>query len=100
MEKTDLLRFLEKVKYVAWAGPTPHGVHAGVYLSNWIPKEHSKGVLLQVMADLKAAGYMGSVELDWGASVNFNRPSRYLGKFAFWRPEARLTLNVLSLIHI
>ena len=94
LEKTDLLRFLEKVKYVAWAGPTPHGVHAGVYLSNWIPKEHSKGVLLQVMADLKAAGYMGSVELDWGASVNFNRPSRYLGKFAFWRPKARLTLNV------
>ena len=95
-EKADLLHYLEKVEYIAWAGRTPHGVHAGIYLTAWIPKERSEMVLNKVTTDLKAAGYQGPVQLDWGASMNYNRPSRFLRSFTFWRPEARLTLSAPS----
>jgi phenolic acid decarboxylase len=30
-EKSELIKALEKIEHVAWAGPTPHGVHCGIY---------------------------------------------------------------------
>lgn len=95
-EKEDLIVHLQRLDYVGWAGPTPHGVHAGIYFPDWVAKSQSEQVLTRVMEDLGLAGYRGPVELDWGASINYNRPSRFIRAFAFWRPQARLVLSDLK----
>nr|WP_321349268.1 hypothetical protein [uncultured Methanoregula sp.] len=80
-EKQALVEVLARTAYVAWAGFTPHGVHAGIYFSDWLPVGLTHGVLRRLRSDLAALGYAGPVKLDWPASVNKNRPSRFLDRF-------------------
>jgi hypothetical protein len=89
-EKQDLLVNLEKLEWIAWAGETPHGVHAGVYFPDWVSNASSRRVMEWVDAQLKVAGYKGKLVMDEIPSVNCNRPSRFLPSFGFWRPDARL----------
>ncbi|HNR71955.1 MAG TPA: AAA family ATPase [Verrucomicrobiota bacterium] len=89
-EKRELLTVLDGFPWIAWAGMTPHGVHAAVYFNEWIPNSWSGQVVKWVGEQLEAAGYKGPVFIDWSPSVNCNRPSRYIDEFAFWRPEVRL----------
>ena len=94
-EKGDLLAALKKLPWVAWAGVTPNGVHAGIYFKDWTANSKSGRVLDWVMDEL-AAGYSGPLKLDWNPSVNCNRPSRFLNVFEFWRPTARLDVSVVT----
>ena len=89
-EKQQSIAVLESIPQVGWAGMTPHGVHAGLYFTDWIPNDWSGQVVKWVGAQIARAGYQGTVAIDWSPSVNCNRPSRFLSDFSFWRPEARL----------
>jgi len=94
-EKAALIAVLKKLPWVAWAGVTPHGVHAGVYLSGWMAIGHSRRLVVWVGEELKKAGYAGPLEIDVPPSVNSNRPSRFLERFAFFRPSARLDFEAI-----
>jgi hypothetical protein len=95
-EKQGLLNVLAKLPWVAWSGKTPHGVHAGIYFTDWTANSKSGRVLDWVMDELAAVGYSGPLKLDWNPSVNCNRPSRFLKAFDFWRPTARLDVSVVT----
>jgi len=85
-EKSELIKALEKIEHVAWAGPTPHGVHCGIYFKEWTLNCYSRCILAWFDQQLKQVGrYKGSLVIDWSPSVNCNRPSRFLDKFSFFR---------------
>ena len=89
-EKRELLAVLDSFAWVAWAGMTPHGVHAALYFGEWIPISWSSQIVMWVGEQIEKAGYHGPVFIDWSPSVNCNRPSRFIDEFTFWRPNARL----------
>ena len=84
-EKAVLIKALRKIKHVAWAGPTPHGVHCGIYFKEWTLSCYSRCILAWFDQKLKKAGYHGPLVIDWSPSVNCNRPSRFLDKFSFFK---------------
>ena len=86
-EKEQLIKALNKLDFVHWAGPTPHGVHCGIYFSDWMQVAHSRCIIGWFQSELKGtAGYNGPLEVDVPPSVNSNRPSRFLPEFSFFRP--------------
>jgi AAA domain len=89
-EKRELLAVLDSFAWVAWAGMTPHGVHAALYFGEWIPNSWSGQIVKWVGEQIEKAGYKGPLAIDWSPSVNCNRPSRFIDEFTFWRPGARL----------
>ena len=87
-EKDELLDALVRLDDVGWAGATPHGVHCGIYFDKWTPIAHSRCIVGWFKDQLtRVAGYKGPLVIDPSPSVNCNRPSRYLSKLAFFRPE-------------
>ena len=86
-EQANLIAALKSLDFVHWAGPTRHGVHCGIYFSDWMKVGHSRSVIGWFQQQLrKVAGYHGPLEVDVSPSVNCNRPSRFLEKFNFFRP--------------
>jgi hypothetical protein len=94
-EKKELMGVLESLPWIAWAGVTPHGVHGGVYFTDWICNSWSGQIVKWIGEQIEKASYKGPVVIDWTPSVSCNRPSRFLDEFSFWRPKARLNASVV-----
>ena len=89
-EKAELMAVLEKLPYLAWAGVTPHGVHAGVYFDSLVSVADVNLLADWIWDEVQRNGYTGSIKMDEWATKNCNRPSRFLKSFGFWRPQANL----------